>query len=92
VEGTDNSRAPRPPDRLGRVVLRGEFGPLLKAAMRECEITVVAGETHVLVPMRDQAEAFGVLDRLRDLGAEILRFSVDSQSGESTNRDDGYDA
>jgi hypothetical protein len=79
VEGNDGSRSLESPRRIGLIVLRGEFGPRLRAAMPECEITVLPGETHVVVPIRDQAEAFGVLNRLRDLGAEIVRFSIDSQ-------------
>jgi hypothetical protein len=64
-------------DRLGRIVVRGEFGPLLHAAMPECEITPVGGETHLAVRVRDQAELFGLLNRLRDLGAEIISFTTD---------------
>jgi hypothetical protein len=91
MDGKDASRAPRSPDRIGRFVLRGEFGPLLQAAMPECEIIVRSGETHVVAPMRDQAEAFGLLDRLRDLGAEILQFSIDDTPGEAAPRTDDYD-
>jgi hypothetical protein len=64
-------------DRLAQIVVRGEFGPLLQAAMPECEITPVRGETHLTVRVRDQAELFGLLNRLRDLGAEIISFSTD---------------
>jgi hypothetical protein len=90
MDGKDASRAPRPPDRIGRFVVRGEFGPLLHAAMPECEITVLPGETHLVAPMRDQAEAFGLLNRLCDLGAEILRFSIDDAPGQSAPRTDDY--
>jgi hypothetical protein len=31
--------------RVGRIVVRGEFGPLLAAALPECEIAVLSGET-----------------------------------------------
>ena len=31
--------------RVGRIVVRGEFGPLLGAALPECEIAVLSGET-----------------------------------------------
>lgn len=88
MDGKDASRAPTPPDRIGRFVLRGEFGPLLQAAMPDCEIVVLPGETHLVAPMRDQAEAFGLLNRLRDLGAEILRFSIDDTPGQSTLQTD----
>jgi hypothetical protein len=90
MDGKGASHGPTPPDRIGRFVVRGEFGPLLQAAMPECEIVVVPGETHLVAPMRDQAEAFGLLNRLRDLGAEILRFSIDDTPGEPTLRTDDY--
>jgi hypothetical protein len=56
---------------------RGEFGPLLAAALPECQISVASGETHVTAPVRDEAELFGVLERLRDLGAALVSVSVD---------------
>jgi hypothetical protein len=57
------------PRRIGRIVIRGEFGPLLAAALPECEISVASSETHIAAPVLDEAELFGVLERLRDLGA-----------------------
>ena len=62
--------------RVGRIVVRGEFGPLLAAALPDCEIEAAAGETHVTAHVRDEAELFGVLGRLRDLGAELVSVSV----------------
>jgi hypothetical protein len=60
-----------------RIIVRNEFGPLLQAAMPECEIDVRRGETHLTARVRDQAELFGLLDRLRNLGAEITSFTLD---------------
>ena len=57
--------------------MRGEFGPLLAAALPESEIAVVSGETHITVQVRDEAELFGVLERLRDLGAELVSVAID---------------
>jgi hypothetical protein len=42
--------------RVGRIVVRGEFGPLLGAALPECEIAVLSGETHLTAQVRDEAE------------------------------------
>jgi hypothetical protein len=64
-------------ERVGRIVVRGEFGPLLAATLPECEIAVLSGETHVTARVRDEAELFGMLGRLRDLGAELVSFSID---------------
>ena len=63
--------------RVGRIVVRGEFGPLLGAALPECDIAVLSGKTHITVRVRDEAELFGVLERLRDLGAALVSVAVD---------------
>ena len=63
--------------RVGRVVVRGEFGPLLGAALPECEIAAMSGETHVTAHVRDEAELFGIVGRLRDLGAPLISVSID---------------
>jgi hypothetical protein len=63
--------------RIGRIVVQGEFGPLLGAALPECEIAVLSGETHLTTQVRDQAELFGLLERLRDLGAALVSVSID---------------
>jgi hypothetical protein len=63
--------------RIGRIVVRGEFGPLLGAALPECEIAVLSGETHVTADVRDEAELFGIVGRLRDFGAAIASVSID---------------
>jgi hypothetical protein len=63
--------------RLGRIVVRGEFGPLLAAAFPECEIAALSGETHVTARVRDDAELFGLLGRLRDFGAALVSVSID---------------
>jgi len=63
--------------RIGRIVVRDEFGPLLAAALPECEISAVSGKTHITAYVRDEAELFGVLERLRDLGAALVSVSID---------------
>lgn len=63
--------------RVGRIVVRGEFGPLLSAALPECDIAVLSGETHLAARVRDEAELFGLLERLRDLGAALVSVSID---------------
>jgi hypothetical protein len=63
--------------RVGRIVVRGEFGPLLGAALPECEIAVLSGETHLTACVRDEAELYGLLQRLRDLGAALVSVSID---------------
>ena len=62
---------------IGHIVVRGEFGPLLATAFPECEITAHGGETHLTAFVRDEAELFGVLARLRDFGASLISVSID---------------
>lgn len=63
--------------RTGRIVVHGEFGPLLAAVLPECDIAVASGRTHITVKVRDDAELFGLLGRLRDLGAAFVSVSIE---------------
>jgi hypothetical protein len=63
--------------RIGRIVVQGEFGPVLRAAFPECEIAARGGQTHLTARVRDEAELFGLLERLRDLGAAMASVSID---------------
>ena len=62
---------------IGHIVVRGEFGPRLAAALPQCEITARSGQTHITAFVRDEAELFGVLERLRDFGASLVSVSID---------------
>jgi hypothetical protein len=64
---------------VARLVVRGEFGPLLGEALPECEIAALSGETHVTARVRDEAEMFGLIERLRNLGASLVSASLDPQ-------------
>lgn len=57
--------------------MRGEFGPSLAAAFPDCETSIENGETRITASVRDEAELFGVLERLRDLGAELVSVVVE---------------
>jgi hypothetical protein len=43
----------------------------------QCEVAIVSGETHLTAHVRDEAELFGVVERLRDLGAAFVSISID---------------
>jgi hypothetical protein len=62
---------------IGYIVIRGEFGPLLAAALPECEIDARSGDTHITAFVRDEAELFGMIERLRDFGASLISVSID---------------
>jgi hypothetical protein len=65
------------PHRTARIVVRGEFGPILAAALPGCECATLSGETHLKTQVRDDAELFGVVDQLRSLGASVISLYVD---------------
>ena len=54
------------PGRIGRIVVHGEFGGFT-AAVPECEIAGLSGETHATMRVRDEAEMFqrALLDGLQ---------------------------
>jgi hypothetical protein len=62
----DRDRPPNDPatrGRIGRIVVRTEFGPLLSVALPECEIAIVSGQTHLTAYVRDEAELFVQVNR-----------------------------
>jgi hypothetical protein len=53
--------------------MRGEAGPAVRAALAPFQVDVGEGQTIVRGDVHDQAALFGLLDRLRDLGIEIVQ-------------------
>jgi hypothetical protein len=47
------------------------------AAIPECEVAVLSGETHLAAHLRDEAELMGIVERVRDLGAALVSISID---------------
>jgi hypothetical protein len=63
------------PEGLGsgfEVTVRGTTGPAVEAALGDVEISVVGETTVVRDRDADQAALFGLLQRLQDLGLEVL--------------------
>jgi hypothetical protein len=54
------------------VTVRGSTGPVVDAALEDVEITFVGETTVIRDREADQAALFGLLQRLQDLGLEIL--------------------
>jgi hypothetical protein len=55
------------------IVVRGVFGELLTSAFGDVAATVEDGDTVLVARIRDQADLFGLLDRVRDLGLHVVR-------------------
>jgi hypothetical protein len=57
-----------------RICVRGRLTERLGSAFTARRLTVEAGagETALIGEMRDQSELYGVLERVRDLGLELV--------------------
>jgi len=55
-----------------RVVVRGRLGEYLATAFEQLELESRAGETSLTGTFADQALLHGLLDRLRDLGIQLV--------------------
>jgi hypothetical protein len=55
-----------------RVVVRGRLGEHLAVAFDSLEIESEAGESSLTGTFADQAALHGLLDRLRDLGIQLV--------------------
>lgn len=67
-----------------RIVVRGEFGDLLTAAFSDVTVEMGEGETALITTVRDSQELYGLMDRLRDHGVQILTVGqIDPRGGDS---------
>lgn len=53
-------------------IVRGAAGPATRAAFAEFAFEIGTDRTVLRGAVRDQAALFGVLDRMRDVGLELL--------------------
>ena len=57
-----------------QIVIKGHLGPEWSAWLEPMTLTRCAdGTTHIVGPVVDAAALYGLLTRLRDLGATLLR-------------------
>jgi alkylhydroperoxidase/carboxymuconolactone decarboxylase family protein YurZ len=62
-----------------RIVVRGEAGSLLSAALGGAEVTSSHGWTTITAPVRDVSEFYGLLDRLEEFALRVV--SVNELAG-----------
>jgi hypothetical protein len=55
-----------------RVVVRGRLGEHLIGAFEQLELDSHAGTSSLTGPFADQSQLYGLLDRLRDLGIQLV--------------------
>jgi hypothetical protein len=63
--------------RTALIIVKGEFGPVLTAVLPGAQIKADSGKTYITARVRDDAELYGVIQRLRDLGAAVLSMSIE---------------
>jgi hypothetical protein len=56
-------------------VLRGRLGGTLESLLRPVSVDVRADSTRMVVDLRDDAEVYGVVERLERLGMGIISFA-----------------
>lgn len=59
-----------------RLVVEGELGDRVAAAFEGMTVTCEEGKTALVGTVRDQAELHGLLQRISDLGLELLGATV----------------
>jgi len=64
-----------------RIVVRGEFGPLLSNAFSDLLIETRSGETVLTAEVVDSSGLYGILDRLGDFAVEVVSFRDVSSAG-----------
>jgi len=71
-----------------RVVVRGRGGFELTGTFEHLELESQAGESSLTGTFADQAQLFGLLDRLQDLGIHIVSVNpvADAAHGNRTER------
>lgn len=60
-----------------RIVVRGHLGDRFAASFDGLTAEPRSGETALVGCVRDQAHLYGILERLRDFGLELLRVEQD---------------
>lgn len=62
-----------------RIVIRGRLSQRFVAPFAEMALEPGIGETALVGDVRDQAHLYGLLDRLRDLGLELVSVQQEVQ-------------
>ena len=58
-----------------RIVVHGEFGDLLSAAFADVAVSRRSGDTVLVAEVPDQQGLYGLIDRLRDHGVDLVTLS-----------------
>ena len=72
-----------------RLVVRGELGARYRYLFNGLELTHAAGTTVLSGRIRDDAQLYGFIERIAELGLELLSVQNMSSAGESTEAGKG---
>jgi hypothetical protein len=62
--------------RTGQVIVRDVSEARLCTAFPDCEIAAVGADLQITFELRDLADTYGFLDRVRQTGASLVRLSI----------------
>jgi hypothetical protein len=68
----ENGSKPDASTKRYRVLVRGTLSERFASAFEGMTLEAVGGTTALVGEIRDQAQLYGVLDRLRDFGLELV--------------------
>ena len=60
------------PRRIYEITFAGEAGDTLRAAFDDCGVSTGSGRTTLSTELPDQAAFYGLLERIRDFGLELI--------------------
>jgi hypothetical protein len=60
----------------GQIVVRDVSEARLRAAFPGCEVAAVGADFQITFEVRDLADTYGFLDRVRQTGASLVRLSI----------------
>jgi hypothetical protein len=62
--------------RIGQIIVRDVSEASLRAGFPDCDIAVVGPDLQITFELRDLAETYPLLDRVRQMGASLVRLSI----------------
>jgi hypothetical protein len=73
-----------------RIIVQGECGALLPSLGDNVHVESAAGDTSFVVSLRDEAEFWGLMDRLQDLALHLISLHELDPAGERANSATGW--
>jgi hypothetical protein len=62
--------------RIGRIIVRNVSEGRLRTAFPDCGVLAVGADFQITVQLRDLADVYPLLDRVREAGASLVSLSI----------------